>query len=277
MMHDDTLKKAVPDENLQPTTIDKETTDRIQSYKEREKSWKKDVARRLEEWRLSHGYATKLDFAAAMDVPRHVYVGVSLEQIISSPEMYARMHLFTGIVAVNPINVPPRLIKIPNGSYSEQRRNWTLAEWNAWHAENKGMYKLPAMPSISDVQTPIPSPAQVPLQTPVGDMSLTQKIEDLLGAFSETVALRVAQELKQENHPFVADMSRVDIQQLITSFAHLLRSFMNGTVQDRQTLVSQHGKALSELLPLLEVLTIPDQEKREQRIRMLAQFDGKAG
>lgn len=214
----------------------------------------------------------------------------------ADPTVYARLFLRTGLEEADPRSISPRDVRLPKGGFIAKERAWTEEKWQEWLAAQRRKKFQGAVSTAKD------EPAEEELgpvaTTPVGaqqsvGMLLGTFVDGLLAALStqlgreiasllaEQVAARMIEEIRlalrhEPQQGFkgarVSSESLHDIGQIAQRLYAALQPAFSGNPEERDELMQRHGKSLVRLLPVIEVLTRP-QDDREEGIRVMQEVE----
>lgn len=237
------------------TSIDSDRTRRI------EKEWKEALAGAIDTWLETHNL-TKTKAAEMFGIPPHVLTPISLASSVSEwehGEAYARIYLLMGLEEADPRTIPPRLCKIPSGSWTERNRAWSGRQLEVWRDRNASLLSQHGV-------TLKPNQPKDVIPTTQGQPSAGQILEELISAIGAEIADIVLQEVIR-NQP-KPSLDKADVGHLATLLTQMLQAYADGSTADRDRLMQKHGRVLTQLLPLVDLLTNPNPKEREEGLSL---------
>lgn len=271
---------------------------------EKEPKWAVNLSTELRSWLPMHGYRASTELADELSIPRgvwkHICQGTSIVagggrvNKFDGRFFYARINLWTELVAADPKNIPDKHIRLPRGGEVFKKRSLSEEDYHKWLESPEAKALLvkrderfkrevimePTEPQPKELQS---TPSQtagfflgslideiinrgadqianslLARQTEVIVPRITT-LEERMGVL-EGVITRLVVEHSQTS-PKTPKVNTTNIGQLAKRLRDLLDGYKSGEIQDRNNLMHTYGRDLMALDIVVHTLTRRPEER----------------
>lgn len=264
--------------------------------------WAVDGAGLIKYWCEDNGYVPYTKLREELEIPKTVWTNIMVDfrAISSVVEAYAAIFKRTGITHFDPRTLPPRSKGL---GLTKQERKWTDEQYQNWlknpvvpgriprkrGSKSEVPQKAKVVPPVGTpkpLRLPAPKeraakPSTAPLETAIS-LLVDELTRHLLGEFRTLVREELTQVFNERQLHLKAQLPVVESQnrdenptfrQAVATFTKEMRRLSNSSAQAKAEFVRQYGRDLTFLLPYIEAFSLPDESKREDRLKGISTLD----